>query len=195
MHGVHPSARRLISAVVVMLAPLTGACAKKRVAEVTPPIATEPARSEAATSDEAARRDSLAREERLRTDRARLAADLEVLTTAVYFGFDESEITSEGRRRLDEKLAILQRHIDVSLLVEGHADERGSDEYNIALSQRRAASAKRYLTYRGIAESRIEIVGFGEERPVCEESQESCWSMNRRAEFVITRGALMSARP
>ena len=195
MHGVLPSARRLMSFAVVMLAPLTLACARKRAPDVTPPIATEPARSDAAASDEAARRDSLAREERLRMDRARRAADLEVLTTAVYFGLDESELTGEARRRLDEKLPILQRHTDVSLLVEGHADERGSDEYNIALSQRRAASAKRYLTYRGIAESRIEIAGFGEERPVCEESQESCWSMNRRAEFILTRGALMSTRP
>jgi peptidoglycan-associated lipoprotein len=195
MHHVHPSARRLWSISVAVLAALTVACAKKRAPEVTPPIAIEPSRSDATTSDDAARRDSLAREERLRTDRARLAAELETLRAAVYFGFDESELTSEGRRRLDEKLAILQRHADVSLLVEGHADERGSDEYNLALSQRRAASAKRYLTYRGIAESRIEIAGFGEERPVCEESQESCWSLNRRAEFVLTRGTLMSARP
>jgi peptidoglycan-associated lipoprotein len=195
MHHVHPSARRLWSISVAVLAALTVACAKKRAPEVTPPIAIEPSRNDVTTSDDAARRDSLAREERLRTDRARLAAELEALTTTVYFGFDESELTSEGRRRLDEKLAILQRHADVSLLVEGHADERGSDEYNLALSQRRAASAKRYLTYRGIAESRIEIAAFGEERPVCEESQESCWSMNRRAEFVLTRGALMSSRP
>jgi peptidoglycan-associated lipoprotein len=182
-------------AAVLVLAPLIVACGRKRVAEVTPPIATESSSSDAATSNDAARRDSLAREESMRRDRARLAADLEVLTTAVYFGFDESELTGEARTRLDEKLPILQRHADVSLLVEGHADERGSDEYNLALSQRRAAAAKRYLTFRGIAEQRIEIVGFGEERPVCEDSQESCWARNRRAEFILTRGALMSARP
>jgi peptidoglycan-associated lipoprotein len=184
-----------MSVAILAVAPLIVACAKKRAPEVTPPIATEEASSDVAASADAARRDSLAREESVRRDRARLAADFEVLTTAVYFDFDASELTTESRRRLDEKLPILERHADVSLLVEGHADERGSDEYNVALSQRRAASAKRYLTFRGIAENRIEIAGFGEERPVCEDSQESCWARNRRAEFILTRGALMSARP
>jgi peptidoglycan-associated lipoprotein len=183
MHHVHPSARRLWSISVAVLAALTVACAKKRAPEVTPPIAIEASRNDVTTSDDAARRDSLAREERLRTDRARLAAELEALTTTVYFGFDEWELTSEGRRRLDEKLAILQRHADVSLLVEGHADERGSDEYNLALGQRRADEVKSYLLSLGIAAERLSDISYGEERPAVAGADESAWSQNRRAEF------------
>jgi peptidoglycan-associated lipoprotein len=194
MHGVHSSVRRLLSAAVVLLAPVTLACAKKRAADAPAPAsAVEPVGANAGASTEAMRRDSLAREEEMRMARARRAAEREALTAPIYFGFDESELTTEARRRLDEKLPILQRNTDVWLLVQGHADERGSDEYNIALSQRRAAAAKRYLIYRGIPDARVEIAGFGEERPVCEEPQESCWSRNRRAEFAITRGDLLTA--
>ena len=195
MHRIPSTFRRFPLALLVMLALLTAACGRKRAPEVPQPAdAAEPSRATANESSEAARRDSLAREEEMRLERARRAADREVLTAPVYFDFDRAELSAEARRALDGKLPVLQRNADVFLVVEGHADERGSDEYNLALSQRRAASAKRYLVHRGIADTRIEIVGFGEERAVCEESQESCWWRNRRAEFVITRG-LLSARP
>lgn len=71
------------------------------------------------------------------------------------------------------------------LRIEGHADERGSDEYNLALAMRRAAAVQRYLANGGIESSRLEAVSLGEERPVCVEPAEGCWQRNRRAEFVI----------
>ena len=195
MHRIPSSFRRLLLVVLVMLAPLASACGRRRAPDAPQPAeATGPSRAEVNESSEAMRRDSIAREEEMRVARARRAADREVLTAPVYFDLDRSELSAEARRALDEKLPVLERNADVFLVVEGHADERGSDEYNLALSQRRAASAKRYLVHRGIADTRIEVVGFGEERAVCEESQESCWWRNRRAEFVITRG-LVSARP
>jgi peptidoglycan-associated lipoprotein len=80
----------------------------------------------------------------------------------------------------------------VQIRIEGNADERGSDEYNLALAQRRSAAARRYLVARGIAEARIEVVSFGKERPVCQEHVETCWQQNRRDEFVITTGTMSS---
>lgn len=195
MRRIPSSPRRLLLVALIMLVPLASACGRKRVPDAPQPVeAVEPSRADASESSDAMRRDSIAREEELRLARARRAADREVLTAPVYFDYDRSELSADARKALDEKLPVLQRNVDVFLVVEGHADERGSDEYNLALSQRRAASAKRYLVFRGIADTRIEVVGFGEERAVCEESQESCWWRNRRAEFVITRG-LVSARP
>jgi peptidoglycan-associated lipoprotein len=111
-----------------------------------------------------------------------------IMLQPVYFDFDRADLREEARTLLDRKLEILQHHGDIRIRVEGHADERGSDEYNIALGQRRAAAIKRYFTQRGIADNRIEIVSFGEERPVCSEHEESCWWRNRRAEFVILAG-------
>jgi peptidoglycan-associated lipoprotein len=93
---------------------------------------------------------------------------------------------------LDAKVAVLQARPDVHIRIEGNADDRGSDEYNLALSERRSAAARRYLLARGIAGTRIEIVSFGEERPVCRDEAESCWRQNRRDEFVATSGSLAS---
>ena len=79
--------------------------------------------------------------------------------------------------------------------IAGHADERGSTEYNLALGTQRAAQAKRYLVERGVAAARIETTSFGEERPVCTENTEACWAQNRRDEFEITAGGPMFTKP
>jgi peptidoglycan-associated lipoprotein len=130
---------------------------------------------------EAARRDS----EMLRS----------TVTTMITFDFDRSDLRPDARAALDAKVPILMANTNVAIRVSGHADERGSSEYNLALGQRRAAAAKRYLVERGIAESRIETTSFGEERPICTESNEGCWSQNRRDEFEITAGGPMLTRP
>ena len=85
----------------------------------------------------------------------------------------------------------------VRIRIEGNADERGSDEYNMALGLRRAQTARKYLIDHGIDAARIDISSNGEERPVCQEHQESCWQQNRRDEFVIVAGgdALVAPRP
>jgi peptidoglycan-associated lipoprotein len=154
--------------------------------------AAERARREA-EAREAARRDSIARANAARDDslrRAREAMDAtrSALTAPIYFDYDSDAIGGAGRSSLDQKLAILQANSGVRLRIAGHADERGSDEYNLALGQRRAASAKRYLTQRGIADSRIEIISYGEERPAASGSDESAWAQNRRDEFEIIAG-------
>ena len=106
----------------------------------------------------------------------------------VYYDFDKDEIREDQKASLDAKIPVLQANPSLKIRIAGHTDERGSDEYNLALSQRRAASAKRYLVSRGIAADRIETVGFGEERPVDAGHTEEAWAKNRRAEFEITAG-------
>ena len=110
------------------------------------------------------------------------------LTAAVHFDYDQSDLRPEDRAILDAKIPILQANADVKIRVAGHTDERGSDEYNLALGQRRAAAVKRYLVDHGIADARIETISYGEERPVAQGSDETAYAQNRRAEFEITAG-------
>jgi peptidoglycan-associated lipoprotein len=146
---------------------------------------------------DAARRDSIARADAARRDAAaREAAARAALTAEVYFDFDKDALTSDASSRLEAKVPVMQANRDVRIRVEGHTDERGSDEYNLALGQRRAAAAKRFLASRGVDEARIETVSYGEERGTCSEHEESCWSKNRRDEFAVTAGArFMGAKP
>jgi peptidoglycan-associated lipoprotein len=117
------------------------------------------------------------------------------LREVIHFDFDEADLRDDARSRLDAKLPILLANPGLTLRISGHADERGSDEYNLALGQRRAAAAKRYLADRGVADARIETVSFGEEQPVASGSDESSHAANRRAEFEITAGGDRLARP
>jgi peptidoglycan-associated lipoprotein len=126
--------------------------------------------------------------------RAALAASRGALTATIYFDYDRSEITDDARTKLDAKVPILTQNTGIRIRIAGHTDSRGSDEYNLALGQRRAAAAKRYLTDRGIDAGRIEIVSFGEERPTCSDEGESCWSQNRRDEFEITVGEITAVQ-
>jgi peptidoglycan-associated lipoprotein len=117
------------------------------------------------------------------------------ITSVINFDFDKSDLRDDARSALDAKVPILLANTNVTVRIGGHADARGSSEYNLALGQRRAAAAKRYLVERGVAESRIETTSFGEERPLCTDSNEACWSQNRRDEFEITAGGQMLTRP
>src|SRR6185312_14892320 len=101
---------------------------------------------------------------------------------------EQARRDSIARATLDAKIAALSANPDVKLRVAGNTDDRGSDEYNLALGQRRAASAKRYLTDHGITADRIDVISYGEERPVATGEDEAAWSQNRRDEFEITAG-------
>lgn len=150
-------------------------------------------------AEEARRRfveDSIARARAAADAAARDAEALRATIVApINFDFDRSDLRGDARATLDAKIPILLANANVTVRISGHADERGSSEYNLALGQRRAATAKRYLVERGVAEGRIETTSFGEERPVCTDSNEMCWSQNRRDEFEITGGGGMLARP
>ena len=112
----------------------------------------------------------------------------ELLARRVHFDFDRSDVRPDDAAVLEEKLAVLQRNPELQIQVTGHCDERGSDEYNFALGNRRALAAKRYLTDRGIAESRITTSSMGEERPIAMGANEGAWAQNRRGEFTILSG-------
>lgn len=112
------------------------------------------------------------------------------LAERIHFALDRSDLSPEARTTLAAKAEILRASPNVTLRISGHADERGSDEYNLALSKRRAAEAKRFLTQQGVDSTRLETVGYGEEQPMDTGATEPAWATNRRAEFSVIGGAL-----
>jgi len=102
----------------------------------------------------------------------------------VYFDFDKYDIRPADAKILDENAGWLKRN-DTLVLIEGHCDERGTNEYNLALGERRAKATMNYLVSQGIQANRITIISYGEERPVCTEKAESCYAKNRHAHFLV----------
>ncbi|MET0850066.1 MAG: peptidoglycan-associated lipoprotein Pal, partial [Candidatus Rokuibacteriota bacterium] len=103
----------------------------------------------------------------------------------VFYAFDKAEIRPGDAKTLDAGAAYLKANPRLLVLVEGHCDERGTEEYNIALGERRAASALNYLVAQGIEAGRFTRISYGESRPSCAEHRESCWVKNRRARFMV----------
>ncbi|MFI5249426.1 MAG: OmpA family protein [Gemmatimonadales bacterium] len=136
--------------------------------------------------------DSLAAAQRRAADLARanaLAAARAALTAPVYFDYEKAELTAQATAALDAKIPVLNANTGVRIRIAGNCDARGSDEYNLALGQRRAAAAKRYLSDHGVDASRIDIISYGRERPAVEGDSEDAYAKNRRDEFEITAGA------
>ena len=117
------------------------------------------------------------------------------LAAMIHFDLDKSSVRTDDAGVLDQKVAILQANPDLKIRIGGHCDERGSDEYNLALGNRRAQAAKQYLVSHGIDASRIETQSWGEEKPLVDGHDESAWSQNRRAEFEVTSGGDNIRRP
>lgn len=164
-----------------------------------PPPAPQPARAPVAAApttnaDDAARRAREAEEAAARARREAEAARRATLAEAVYFDYDQSDIRMDSRAVLDRKARVLREVPTVRLRVEGHADERGSTEYNLALGSRRAAAVRDYLAGLGINATRMETTSYGESRPARSGQSESVWSLNRRAEFGVISGSLVSGQ-
>ena len=104
----------------------------------------------------------------------------------VLFGYDEFTLTDDDRATLQKNAEYLRRWMSVRTTIEGHADSRGTNEYNLALGERRANAVREYLVSLGIGGDRLLAVSKGEESPVCMEENDACWQRNRRAAFVIT---------
>jgi len=145
-------------------------CAKKQVVkaeeEVTKPKAEAPKTEE--MSPQAAR-----------------AKEVEQLLQTIHFDFDKYEIRPGDAKILKENAKVLREYPEVKVVIEGHCDERGSDEYNLALGERRAKAARDYLVTLGIKKKRLSAISYGEERPVDPGHDEDAWAKNRRAEFRI----------
>lgn len=105
----------------------------------------------------------------------------------IHFDFDRSDLTEEAKQILVNNASLLRAAPQVNVLIEGHTDERGSDEYNLALGERRAISARNFLTSLGVAADRLRIISYGEEMPMALERNEDAWAKNRRADFKISR--------
>jgi len=103
----------------------------------------------------------------------------------VFFDFDKYDIRADDAKTLDSNAGWLKSNANNLVLIEGHCDERGTNEYNLALGERRAKATMNYLVSQGIQANRITIISYGKERPVCNEKSEGCWQKNRRAHFLV----------
>lgn len=196
--------QRSLATSLIALVLLTTACGKK-AEPVTSPTPVRPTTGSNADSlARIAREDSLRRAAADAAERARLAAAaaeagraslVNQIAETIHFAYDQDLISTEDQARLDAKAAIMQANPALRIRITGHADERGSDEYNLALGMRRAAAAKSYLAGRGIDGGRIELASLGREVPIDPSSNEAAWSRNRRDEFEIIAGGQSLVKP
>jgi peptidoglycan-associated lipoprotein len=165
--------------VVLSLFALWG-CPKKAEVTTTPATPKEMAPAESAPGQmrEEPAEKPMTREESM--ERAAAAAGLK----PIYFDFDQSFIRNDERAVMTSNAEWLKANPKVKVRIEGNADDRGTKEYNQALGQRRAASAKKYLVDMGVSAKRISLISYGKEKPVCSESTEGCWQKNRRDDLV-----------
>jgi peptidoglycan-associated lipoprotein len=192
---------------VIGVAAAVAACPSNPQPQTAPqPNADSAAAAERARQDSIAEAERRANEEAERIRRQREADSIAALGRAseevrstlammIHFDLDQSRIRPDDMGTLDQKVSILQANPDLRIRIGGHCDERGSDEYNLALGNRRAQSAKQYLVSHGIDASRIETQSWGEERPLIDGHDESAWSQNRRDEFEIIGGGDNLRRP
>lgn len=122
-------------------------------------------------------------EEREKEQKALDQETKQKLQERIHFAFDSYDLSSEARETLRKKAELLQKMSDLQMVIEGHCDERGTAEYNLALGERRARAAYEFLVLLGVDADRLSIISYGEERPLVEGSNEEAWAKNRRAEF------------
>jgi peptidoglycan-associated lipoprotein len=172
-------------------------CAKKTVkvdlAQTQEDEAAKLAAEKAKLAAEKAKQEEIARQRALDEKRRQEEAARRKIITArnlfmnenIYFDFDRSDLNPEAQEALKRKAKWLRKNSGESVIIEGHCDERGTNEYNLALGDRRAQSAKNFLKDLGIAESRLTTISYGEERPADPRRNEKAWSKNRRDHFVL----------
>jgi peptidoglycan-associated lipoprotein len=115
--------------------------------------------------------------------RARIQARIAEVFKTIYFAYDQSSLTDGGKATAEAIAKLMQDAPEMTLRIEGHADERGTNEYNLALGERRAQAVQQYLVSYGVDVSRVTVLSYGEEKPATDGKEESAWAMNRRAEF------------
>ena len=170
---------------------LMASCAKEqvRVSEIPPPVTVQETEKmpEPDTSAEDAAREAELREAELREQRARtLAREVRLFESeSIYFDYDKSDLKPEAKAILKKKADWLLSNTSYSVRIEGHCDERGTNEYNLALGQRRADSAKKFLAALGVSDGHIVTLSFGEEKPADPGHNEAAWTKNRRDSFQL----------
>ncbi len=163
----------------------TSACTKKKPLPPAPPPATAPSTPSATPGSGAGSTGTTS------ANTPGSIADFKAVSggDTVLFGYDSYEIDDPSRVILGKQAEWLARYPVVKVTIQGHTDERGTREYNLALGDRRANAAKNFLAAQGVATARIATISYGKERPVAEGSDESAWAQNRRAVTVIVSGA------
>jgi peptidoglycan-associated lipoprotein len=171
---------------------VSGACGKKKppVARPMPPPATTPREARPPTPPEPVNEPTIVPPEPVRDDTI-ASASLDDLNRnsplkPVFFALDSDELTTEAQKSLDDNAALLKRYSTWAVTIEGHCDERGTAEYNLALGERRAVAARAYLVSLGVPADRLRTVSYGKEFPFDPGHDESAYSKNRRAHFVVT---------
>lgn len=185
--------RFAMGATLVLVVALTaGACAKKKVEPPPPaptaekPVETKPTPPPPPPPAPPAAQPKPPTEDEIFAKKTLKELNDEAPLEDVFFAYDSVELTAEARASLAKNLEFLKRWTSTKILVEGHADSRGTNEYNLALAENRAAAVQNYLASLGLAADRMTIVSKGEEQPFCQEETEACWQQNRRAHFIFT---------
>lgn len=194
--------RKIISSISLVLfcgAFMLGGCAKEKMVKpdepvaVQTPVAKQPDQMKQPVKEEkietpAIKESSIARDEAAASAATQADEKAAKLLHVVYFDFDSSTLSQAARDALSQNANILlKKHASLKVLIEGHCDERGSAEYNLALGERRAKSALAYLLTLGVPGKRLSVISYGKEKPSDTGHDEAAWAKNRRAEFVATR--------
>jgi len=190
----------LVATLVIATALFAGCAKRPATTAASAPAPTGTAATTGSTAGAAARQQQQQQQQQPTTSPPATAAPQAPGTTArpspkeftaipelkpIYFDFDKYDIRPGDAKALDANAQWLKSNANQLVLIEGHCDERGTNEYNLALGERRAKSTMNYLVSQGVQASRITIISYGEERPVCTQKNEECWSKNRRAQFLV----------
>lgn len=180
-----------VLAIFLLLTLVGFGCAPKKVA-----VTGEPEQQQTGISlQEPSERDIKPEERITEQQLAKIESEDEIKQTKeergrfndIYFDFDMYNIRPDAKPVLEEVASWMLKNTNTKLLIEGHCDERGTNEYNLALGDRRGKAARDYLIALGVASQRIEIISYGEEKPTCTDQTEECWAKNRRAHFITIR--------
>lgn len=187
----------LILAIFTLFALLAGGCSQKKVAPPAETARVGQEQQDAKNEDlsktqlplDKKKPDELITERQLakaKTDDIEASViELQKKIQDVYFDYDKYNIREDSKPVIKDLADLLSRNPKIKVVIEGHCDERGTNEYNLGLGDKRSHAVKQYLMSLGIPSKKIETVSYGEEKPICKESNEDCWSKNRRAHFVL----------
>jgi len=177
--------RRHSAVALALLAISVAACSKKAEPVLQPPTDTGAPSTPPSTTTPPSAPTAPPAAADAEAVRAALVRDL---GNVIHFDYDQDLVKPEDRPILDRKAEILRANPGLRIRISGHADDRGSDEYNLVLGNKRALAARQYLVGKGIDAGRIDVTSFGEERPADPAENEAAWALNRRAEFEIIAG-------
>lgn len=178
----------VVAVLILSVMFLTTACAQKKVTQTEPASQNEPEiqKKETDNSKGDAKLAEQLLEKNLREETAKQVVEEKKFDDQnIYFAFDSSDLSDQARLILSNNAEYLHKHSDLTISVEGHCDERGSETYNNSLGKRRAESVKNFLVDKGISADRLVTVSYGESKPIAFGSNEASWAKNRRAQIVV----------